>query len=152
MGGMCVICDGWTYEEALDDLHHRVERFGWALQGVEAPRPWTYTVGLAERFHHPELVMAGVDISAAMRALNALGTMIATGERLRPGRVGVTVAETEVAFGSVHPVHLSAGLVGMWEEYYGRRPGTRPPLEVVQVLPLPGRRLPLDQPHTTLEI
>lgn len=149
---MCVICDGKSYEEVLDDLHHQVQRFGWALQGVEAPRPWTYTIGLAERFEHPELVMVGVDISVAMNVLNTLGTMIATGEQLRPGCPGVTVGETELAFGSVHPVHVAAGLVGTWEEYYGRRPGATPTLEVVQVLPLPGRRFPLDMAHTTLEI
>ena len=149
---MCTICDGQSYEEALHDLHHLVQHFGWALQGVEAPRPWTYTIGLTERFDHPELVMAGVDISLAMTVLNALGTMVATGEQLSPGRPAVTVGETEVTFGAVHPVHLAAGLVGTWERYYDWRPGAAPPLDVVQVLPLPGRRLPLDQPHTSLEI
>lgn len=153
MGGMCAICDGWTYEEFLDDLHERVQRFGWALHGVEARRPWTYTIGLTERFDHPELVLAGVDNSLAGNTLNALGRMIAMGEQLRPGRAHVTVAETELAFGSVHAVHISAGLVGMWRRYYvEHRPGAPPPLEVVQVLPLPGRRLPLDRPHTTLRI
>ncbi|MEX2294139.1 MAG: DUF4262 domain-containing protein [Acidimicrobiales bacterium] len=147
---MCSLCDGSTYEEVLDDLHHIVQHFGWALQGVKASPPWVYTIGLIERFDHPELVLAGVDISVAMGVLNALGTMIATGERLEPGRSGVSVAEVEVAFGSVHPVHISAGLVGMWQERYARQPGVPPPLEVVQVLPLPGRRLPLDKPYTTL--
>lgn len=150
-GDMCDICDGWTYEEVFDDLHCRVRHFGWALQGVEASPPWVYTIGLTERFDHPELVIVGMEIPMAMYALNALGTMIATGERLEPGRSGVSVAEVEVAFGSVHPVHIEAGLVGMWEGYYEGRPGVPPPLEVVQVLPLPGRRFPLDDPHIRLD-
>lgn len=45
----------------------------------------------------------------------------------------------------------ATGLVAMWEEYYDQRPGPTPRLEVVQVLPLPGRRFPLDVPHTTLD-
>lgn len=146
------MCDGMSLEEVLHDLHHVVERFGWAVLGVEAPRPWVYTIGLADRYGHPELVLAGVDISLAMNVLNALGTMVAIGEELRPGGTDVVVGEMELTFGAVHPVHLAAGLVGRWDAYYDWRPGPAPALEVVQVLPLPGRRFPLDQPHTTLEI
>lgn len=149
---MCAICNGATYEEVLDDLDHVVRRYGWAVQGVEGPRPWVYTIGLTERFHHPELVLAGIDVSMAMTALNALGTMVATGEVLRPGRSPVTVCEVEVVLGEVHPVHIANGLVGMWQALYlDHRQVEPPPLEVVQVLPLPDRRLPLDVPHTTLD-
>lgn len=149
---MCPICDGKSRDEVLHDLHHVVERFGWAVQGVEAPRPWVYTIGLVDRYGHPELVLVGVDISLSMTVLNALGMMVATGEQLRPGGTDVVVGEMELTFGSVHPVHLAAGLVGTWEGYYEWRRGPSPTLEVVQVLPLPGRRFPLDQPHTTLDI
>jgi hypothetical protein len=149
---MCQMCDGMSLEEVLHDLHHLVERFGWAVVTVEATRPWAYTIGLADRYGHPELVLAGVDVSLSMNVLNALGTMVATGEELRPGGPPVVVGEMEMAFGAVHPVHLAAGLVGRWEAYYEWRPAPAPTLEVVQVLPLPGRRLPLDQPHTRLEI
>jgi hypothetical protein len=149
---MCPICDGKSVEEVLHDLHHVVELLGWAVQAVEASRPWVYTIGLADRYGHPELVLAGVDISLSMHLLNALGTMVATGEELRPGGKEVVVGEREVTFGAVHPVHLATGLVGTWESYYEWRPGPSPALEVVQVLPLPGRRFPLDQPHTTLAI
>ena len=149
---MCAICNGKTYEDVLDDLDQFVRRHGWAVQGVEGRRPWVYTIGLAERFAHAELVMAGVDISLAMNALNALGTMVATGEVLAPGRPEVRVCETEVAFGTVHPVHIANGLVGMWEALYVDKRQVEPPsLEVVQVLPLPGRRLPLDVPYTSLD-
>ena len=149
---MCQMCDGMSLDEVLHDLHHLVERFGWAVVGVEAPRPWAYTIGLADRYGHPELVLVGVDTSLATNVLNALGTMVATGEELRPGGKDVVVGEMELSFGAVHPVHLAAGLVGRWEAFYEWRPGPSPALEVVQVLPLPGRRFPLDQPHTTLEI
>ena len=48
----------------------------------------------------------------------------------------------ELTFGSVHPVHLAAGLVGTWEGYYEWRPGPSPALEVVQVIPVLGAALP----------
>jgi len=147
---MCSICDGTTYEEALEDLHECIDRYGWAVQGVEARRAWAYTIGLAERFDHPELVLAGVPWQASLPVLNALGTMVATGEVLEPGRVPVLVGEVELAVGAVHPVHLANGLIGMWDAHYEAYPPS-PRRSVVQVLPLPGRRLPLDHPHTTLE-
>lgn len=78
-GGMCEMCNGASYEEVLDDLDACVRRYGWAVQGVEGRRPWAYTIGLAERFGHPELVLAGIAVPAAVTALNALGTMVATG-------------------------------------------------------------------------
>ena len=150
---MCAICDGTTVDEARLDLANRKQRFGWALQGVEASRPWVYTIGLVERFDHPELVMAGVPIPVAGSALNALGARIAEGERFPPGCSGVRVHEVEVVTGVVHHVHVAAGLVGQWEDHYRDDPAMLQRLEVVQVLPVPIGRLPrLDRSYTTLDI
>jgi hypothetical protein len=78
--------------------------------------------------------------------------MVATGEVLRPGRTPVNVCEVDVDFGVVHPVHIANGLVGMWQGLYlDHRRAEPPPLELVQVLPLPDRRFPLDVPHTRLD-
>src|SRR3546814_5333971 len=76
-----------------------LQRFGWAVQGVEASTPWTYTIGLTERFGHPELVLAGIDISLAMNILNALADRVAGGEQLRPGGPNVTVGGTGLPLG-----------------------------------------------------
>ena len=150
---MCVICDGTTVDQARLDLSNRKERFGWALQGVEASRPWVYTIGLLERFDHPELVMAGVPIRVAGSALNALGARIAGGERFPAGCSGVRVNEVEAVVGPVHHVHVAAGLVGRWEDHYRDHPAMLERLEVVQVLPVPTGRLPrLDRSYTTLSI
>src|SRR3546814_16362513 len=86
-----------------------------------------------------------------MNILNALADRVAGGEQLRPGGPNVTVGETELRLGSVHPVHLASGLVGYWRMYYEWRGGAPPPLEVVQVLPPPGDRLRLARPHTRLQ-
>jgi len=153
MCGMCVMCDGMSYEDALQDLIDRKEKWGWALQGVEARPPWTYTIGLLERFDHPELVMTGVPITVAFNVLNVLGTRIAVGERFEPGTEDIVVGETALRFVAVHGVHLAAGLVGMWQNAYSTDPGMLERLAVVQALVLPvGRQPRLDRAFTTLPI
>jgi hypothetical protein len=150
---MCQMCEGWSLEEVRQDLSERIDRFGWALQGVTGPRPWVYTIGLTERFGHPELIMAGVDISCASFALNVLGAGIGDGETFTPGLEGVDVDDVPLDFGQVHPVHVASGLVAMWEDHYTHLPGAPPPLEVVQVIPQPSRGQPLlDRPHTNLHL
>lgn len=148
---MCCMCDGWTLDEAQADLNHRKERFGWALQGVEGSRPWVYSIGLSERFGHPELVMAGVPIDAAMAVINALGRRIMAGEDLVDGD-RVQEGETGLEVGAVHPVHIANGLVGQWEEHYWRHPEVAPlELALLQVMPRPVvDRFRLSRPHVTL--
>lgn len=148
---MCRMCDGWTLDEAQADLHDRKQRFGWALQGVEGSRPWAYSIGLLERFGHPELVMAGVPLDAAAAMINALGDRIQAGEDFLEGD-RIREGEVELEVGDVHPVHLTNGLVRQWEEHYGRHRELAPPeLWVLQVMPVPVvERFRLSRPHVTL--
>jgi hypothetical protein len=145
------MCDGWTLDEAQADLNDRKQRFGWALQGVEGARPWVYSIGLTERFGHPELVMAGVPIDAAMAVINALGRRIAAGEDLIDGD-HVREGEIELEVGGIHPVHVANGLVGQWEEHYWRHPEVAPAaLALLQAMPCPVvERFRLSRPHVTL--
>jgi hypothetical protein len=148
---MCCLCDGWTLDEAQADLNDRKQRFGWALQGVEGARPWVYSIGLTERCGHPELVMAGVPIDAAMAVINALGHRIEAGEDLVDGQ-RVREGEVELEVGTVHPVHIATGLVGQWKEHYLRHPEVAP-LEpaLLQVMPCPVvERFRLSRPHVRL--
>jgi hypothetical protein len=145
------MCDGWTLDEAHADLHERKERFGWVLQGVEGRRPWTYPIGLLERFGHPELVMAGVPPGAAAGMLNALARRIQAGDDLLEGD-RVVEGELELEVGGVHHVHVAGGLVAQWEEHYARHAEVAPTeLRVLQVMPVPVvDRLRLSRPHVTL--
>ena len=148
---MCCMCDGWTLDDAQADLHDRKQRFGWALQGVEGARPWVYSIGLTERFGHPELVMAGVPVEAAGAMINAPGRRIKAGEDLVDGE-RVREGEIELEVGAVHSVHIANGLVGQWEEHYRRHPDVAPPdLALLQVMPCPVvERFRLRRPHVTL--
>jgi hypothetical protein len=67
-----------------------VERDGWAVQGVfptEGDRgcPFAYTVGLWQRFGHPELVMTGLDPRTCQALLNDIAGRVKDGARFSPG-------------------------------------------------------------------
>jgi hypothetical protein len=145
------MCDGWTLDEAQADLNDRKQRFGWALQGVEGARPWAYSIGLTERFGHPELVMVGVPLDAAGAMVNRIGRRIAEGEDFLAGD-RLFEGEIELEVGGVHSVHVASGLVRQWEEHYWRHPEVAPPeLHVLQLLPVPVvERYRLSRPHVTL--
>ncbi len=65
-------------------VRHDIDHHGWHLVLVppEEPGPgWGHTLGLQERFGHPELIVFGIDLQILARLLNHLG------EHVRGGRV-----------------------------------------------------------------
>lgn len=110
-----------------------------------------YSIGLTERFGHPELVMAGVPIDAAMAMVNALGRRIAAGGDFVDGD-HLWEGEIELEVGRIHSVHVANGLVGQWEEHYWRHPEVAPPaLALLQIMPCPVvERFRLRRPVGTL--
>lgn len=66
----------------LDQFRDIVERSGWAVQGVGGTPPWAYTIGLHERFGHPELAIVGLPMKTATLLLNLAGERVREGERL----------------------------------------------------------------------
>jgi len=82
--------------EKLDegDLRVRsdIERYGWHVALVPPERPedpdsigWGFTIGLTERFGHPEIAVFGMDLRATHQLLNRTGVAIRKGWRLEPG-------------------------------------------------------------------
>ncbi len=122
------------------DVHAKVLRHGWALQAVggEGVRAdWIYTVGLSSGFAHPELVMVGGYVDEVAPALNELGQLVRRGERFEPGDQ-VDLSRGRVTFEEVHPVHLSAGLVVICDEYHEALGGPAMTQRVLQVVPRSG--------------
>ena len=119
---MCIICDGATRQEALEDLHAKVERYGWAIQYVEGEgpdTPWAYTIGLTERYGHPELALVGFDPSPTSVVLNYLVERIAQGEKYAVGSTAALPHGLVARCGPVHPNQLKGGVFDGWLEYYG---------------------------------
>jgi hypothetical protein len=132
---MCEICDGASYEDVLSNIQDRVLRHGWSTTGVTASPDnpsWSYTIGLAANFDHPELVVVGVDVNEAAFGLSQLGTRIAAGERFDLWSV-VDVAGVSVRFGGVHPAHFEQGTFAMWFAHHTTT-GRVPPARALQLV------------------
>jgi len=74
----------------IEQSRQRMREFGWLCQGVFDPESsdiFTYTVGISEKFNHPELFVVGVGSPEVMTTLlNAMGRQIAEGRTfLQPG-------------------------------------------------------------------
>jgi hypothetical protein len=125
---MCLECDGYSHEEAMQALDLQIRVHGWALVQVQDDTTsWSYTVGLVEHYGHPELSLIDVDYEYAARLMHELVAGITTRGAMSPWpirREGLQCIE-------VHPDHLRGDLFGTWSNRYGRlmKPG-----EMIQVL------------------
>lgn len=145
--GMCVKCDGASEFEIALNLADKVQRFGYALQGVEGPGGWVYTVGLTER-DHPELLFAGDCVACAAGCLTELSDHVLAGARFEAGGAFVLENGFEATFVKVHPAQIAAGLVASWYRYQGWRGRATARPDVLQVLlsSHPETRPRLDRP------
>jgi hypothetical protein len=120
-----------------------IARHGWhvALVPPEAGTPgWALTIGLLERFDHPELVVFGPDLSVLGPLLNHLGGRVRDGERLGDGELRHQVLATHpVVFRAVAPKWIDVFL-GNAAWHYRRR--DFPALQVFW--PDPAGRFPWD--------
>ncbi len=86
-----------SFDQEDARLADQIRRFGVSIQLIGgglcsvpgcfcsvSDRPFAYTVGLFG-IGHPELVVVGLDISEASRALNAASRLVLDGARIMPG-------------------------------------------------------------------
>jgi hypothetical protein len=160
--GMCVICDGATPDEFLFDLHGKIERYGWTCVAVEAGHDnpsWAYTIGLSDRFDHPELVMVGLPPPDAYWVLGQVARHVRDGAGVEVGeRILVPRAGIDVLVGDVDPDQWELGTFNQWLNYYGALGPPYPEQRAVQLILPAGRRGPrphlaqplLSEPHDVL--
>lgn len=122
---MCFICDGGTHDEYDAVVAANMKKFGWHLTGVEASRGspgCVDTIGLIERFDHPELiVMGGCCMQCGAAHLNDLGRLIEAGTSCTvDSAVCAGHPGGPARFGPVHAGHWSNRL-GTWMNYYKPR-------------------------------
>ncbi len=143
------MCNCPSEAELFRSLDRRIDDRRWQLIGVgygdpPSPVPWTYTIGLAEGFQHPELFTVGAWCSPCSGSLlNALGDRVAVGERFDgPSHEPIVVhdggEELEVHVRPVEGPALVGNWFAMWHRYYWSKPYESPPLSVMQVV-LPDR-------------
>jgi len=86
---MCWECDhpGSSRQDYADHMQGLIDRFGWAVVGVEGDRihpPWAYTLGLTPH-GRPELVVTGVPLPRATWLLNAVASYVLDAAVPQPG-------------------------------------------------------------------
>ncbi len=114
------------------DLDLTIRTFGWQLTQVSDPAPttmlpWSYTIGLAESYGHPELMMIGLDLDMQNTVIRKIVDPIVQTGRVDRGfleRVGVTLVE-------VHRNHLAGDWFGTWSNFYQRTPSPGSFLQIV---------------------
>jgi len=142
---MCVLCDGGTEEELQTDRSIRIAVHGFTMVQVEGVPSWTYTIGLARSFDHPELVVTGLP-DGAPDLINDVVDRIRDGERFDASSPPMALCDcASVAFGAVHREQWVHGRFDQWLDYYDRL-GEKPLIpDVVQVLwPDKSRLFPTD--------
>lgn len=135
---MCFICDGGTEEEFQELVGFEIQLNGFHLQAVAGDRrrnPWAYTVGLLERFEHPELIVNGRGcLDCLSRTLSELGQRVALGEHFVMGDEATTARDVELRFGAVHRGQWSTDRFNVWHSHYAARPWPAPEPRALQVL------------------
>ena len=94
-------------DEQGERVARDIARFGWHVVLVppaEGTPGWAHTLGLLERFAHPELIAFGSDFALLGPLLNALGERVRAGARLAADQEIAGVLEgASVALRSVAP-------------------------------------------------
>lgn len=130
---MCAICDGMSREEMHAQTHQRIGRYGYTMLSIHGPHPWTYTIGLSEKYEHPELIVTGLDDVSAYGLIEAVADRILAGERCVPSYERL-IGDHPVRFGDVHPSQWSHGRFDGWKAYYGwlgHKPSTQEAVQIV---------------------
>ena len=131
---MCWQCDRpeSTRQDYLDHMQDLIDRFGWAVVGVEGDRihpDWAYTLGL--RLHgKPELVITGLPGPRATWLLNMLAQYVLESTVPRPGDEVLVEGGplTEVVRVAEPAAHLDIAV-----EFYG------PGIQALQLVYVDGR-------------
>jgi hypothetical protein len=128
---MCLQCDGYSFEDVMRATDLDIRTHGWHHVLVEDDKPWSYTIGLRESYHHPELVVVDLDrpsqielVQWACRSIEECGSI----DDIEARFLGIEIA-------TVHDVHLASNeWFGSWHSFYGEQP---PSGSFLQLFPPP---------------
>lgn len=107
------------------------------MSGVDAPDgeiSWSYTIGLASNYQHPELVVVGLAAGQSGQILNELGSRVRDGTQLRPRRSEWLSDGTSVELVPVHPRHFETDVFARWVDYYASPGHEMPTPEALEVV------------------
>ena len=99
-----------------------IATYGWSVIKIEADDRgpgFAYTIGLHQRFEHPEVIIVGLRSATAHAILNDVGEDIRGGARYRVGEVCSTVLEGYDVTFRVVPVFQYPAYLGTASRFYG---------------------------------
>lgn len=92
------------------------------IEANEDTPPFAFSVGLFQRFQHPELLIMGLSHDAAQQVINACRDRIRGGDVLRDGfSYGPILADRRIAMRAIHPDH-HPGYLGTARWFYEQHP------------------------------
>ena len=129
---MCTRCEGYNDEQVERKFDLMIDVHGFAMTQVQkhGEHGWTYTMGLRDRFGHPDLLIVQVRPDVQAELAQSLGQMVV--DKGRIDHQVLLVSDIELV--AVDPRHFRDGLVAEWANYYGRLPGEG---DFLQVMPGP---------------
>lgn len=102
--------------------------FGWTTQSISADPPYAYTVGLAQRFDHPEMLICGMDENLGPNMLTRMVQEIQGGRRFVEGEIrDVLLSDLPLLVERLHP-EVAAASCPLLEWYAERVDGAFPPV------------------------
>jgi hypothetical protein len=86
-----------------------LEKSGWFVTKVGAgdgEPAFAYSIGFYENFHHPEIILFGLDLDVMHRLINDAGARIREGQKFEDGqKYGDLLPSYPCAFRRVNPAH-----------------------------------------------
>jgi hypothetical protein len=143
---MCFFCNGGSADEWARSVDRNIDDNGFTVVAVEGPGlngvgGWAYSIGLTERFDHPELVVTGGCCSACGRQLIAdVASLVTAGDHFDVGDELSLGSRRAVRFAPVHPMQWSTDRFNAWLEHYTSKPWAWPMQCALQIVWLDKRR------------
>jgi len=136
------MCNCPSPHDLFTSIDEAIDGGRWMISGVADGPPgqskWLYTIGLAERFRHPELVVVGVCCASCFGwVLNDLGDRVSAGERLDRATAEPLAVGTNGGLVHLRPVRAEcweSDSFAVWHAYYRDKPCDAPPADAMQVV------------------
>jgi len=141
------------YEEAIRVVAKHVAEFGWHCLHVhpntDAQLPFSYSIGFAESFGQPEILVFNQPREKAHSLLSVCANMFRSGEKIESYQEDGRVLEGayKVIFRPV-ALHAYGEFLGTAKRYYGGKPFSA----VVMFLPDKNHRYPWDEGYDYLDL
>jgi hypothetical protein len=106
-------------------LNELIEKYGYAVQIVEpdpeeADRYFAYTIGLFEKYEHPEMFVFAFGSDNAKNISQSCGSYVKEGNVIYPNEINNDLANLASYARPIHPSNFEEFL-GIGMEYYGHK-------------------------------